>query len=183
MLEFDTHLKKPGNADSKANDKNDAWMVVEAPGKKTGDIIQQKRTFDRATNSETIIDSVTNEKIVKAANGSQEISRPGEETFSRLRLESGVTIENKKGSNEPTAMVLRDGTRIENLFNGQFREKWKPNEKTGKLEETSTLNGRFQLLAPAGRIQIVANKEDGTQVYRQDGAVLKFSKQRRAHYQ
>ncbi|MBA4026729.1 MAG: hypothetical protein C0473_00655 [Cyanobacteria bacterium DS3.002] len=175
MLEFDTHLKKPGKADSKANDKNDAWMVVEAPGKKTGDIIQQKRTFDRATNSETIIDSVTNEKIVKNANGSQEISRPGEETFSRLRLESGVTIENKKGSNEPTAMVLRDGTRIENLFNGQFRE-LKPNEKTGKLEETSTFNGRFQLLAPAGRIQIVANKEDGTQVYRQDGAVLKFSK-------
>lgn len=175
MLEFDTHLKKPGNADSKTNDKNDAWMVVEAPGKKTGDIIQQKRTFDRATNSETIIDGVTNEKIVKTANGSQEISKPGEETFSRLRLESGVTIEHKKGSNEPTAMVFRDGTRIENLFNGQFRE-LKPNEKTGKLEETSTFNGRFQLLAPAGRIQIVANKEDGTHVYRQDGAVLKFSK-------
>lgn len=165
VIDFKTHLKKAPQATS------DAWVVMQASGHKSGAVLYEKHSLDRGTGTETI-EGIDGSKIVKRPDGVTVETRDGT-TSTSLKLENGVTIEGDQ-SGAFRAMTFQDGTRIESLPGGRFRQL--KTDTSGKLQEQGIFSGQLQLTAQGGQLQIVEERADGARIFRQDGAVMTFSK-------
>ncbi|MBI5174862.1 MAG: hypothetical protein HY986_18390 [Candidatus Melainabacteria bacterium] len=164
VIDFKTHLKKPPHG-------TDAWMVIKAEGHKSGEMLYEKHSLDRNTGTETV-EGKDGAKLVKRPDGVTVVTRDGI-TSTTLKLESGVTIEGDQGG-AFRAMQFQDGSRIESLPGGRFRQ-LKP-DADGKLKEEGIFSGSLQLTTPGRQLQIVEERQDGARLFRQDGAVMTFSK-------
>lgn len=164
VIDFKTHLKKPPHA-------TDTWMVIQAEGHKSGEMLYEKHSLDRNTGTETV-EGKDGAKLVKRPDGVTVVTRDGI-TSTTLKLESGVTIEGDQGG-AFRAMQFQDGSRIESLPGGRFRQLRLDTD--GKLKEESIFSGHLQLTTPGRQLQIVEERQDGARLFRQDGAVMTFSK-------
>lgn len=157
-IEFATLLRKPQGAIG----VNDNWLVVQAPGHKTGEILRQTITLDEKSGKVTREKS--GEKLVYTGGAAQE-SADGEKL--KLKLESGVQIEGTRDLKEPTSINYPDGTRIEALGNGKFRE-LKPGP-SGKQEELRSFSAVWSM--NGDKPQLVSSEQGRTEIFRTDSRI------------
>lgn len=160
-IEFATQLRKP----ALSSGINDNWMVVQAPGRKTGDVFRQSISLDESTGKVTRKLEPGGEKLITTGGAIQE-SADGQSL--KIKLASGVWLEARAGQKEPTAIIYPDGTRVEALGEGKFKE-LKLNSFTGKLEEQRSFTGAWSM--HGDKAQLVAKENGRTEIFRTDSRV------------